>query len=67
MQNAFLALLLHGRQIESVLMGEGFKNRIRLQTPRHQVRDGIRQNDRKHNGVIAADLKNHEDRSQRHA
>ena len=66
MQNALLALLLHGGQIQSVLMRESLKNRVRLQTPRHQVRDGIRQNDRKHNGVVAANLEDHEHRGQRH-
>ena len=62
-----LALLFHRGQVEAVLLREDLEDANRLQAPRDEKRERVRQNDRQNDGVIPADLEHHEHRREGNA
>ncbi len=63
-EDSLLALFFHGRKVEAILLREGLKDADGLEAPRDQKGQCIGKDDGHHDGVIAADFEDHEDRGE---
>ena len=66
-QRSLFSGLFHGGQVQTILQREGFKDRNRLQAARDEVSERVGENDGKNDGIIAAELEDHEDAGERDA